>query len=122
MAEIDNPSMTLDEVTRTIVEFEADFWDAPKDRMGQIRHLALHLGKLQGKISTVCERWEHGLVPDETLLKTEVAPDLLYYAASISAILEIDLQDAFLNRLEQNKVRVSGWVNQRDSEGQKSTP
>jgi hypothetical protein len=107
--------LTVSELRKILVDFEnSPAWDAPKDEQGKTRHLTLHLAKLLGKIGTVAERREHSIEPDLTVLKEEVIPDLLYYALSLAEAHDVDLQSAFLNRLDSNRARVQAWVEKRD--------
>ena len=105
---------TIKELQQELKVFEQHSWDAPKDEAGYLRHTILHLGKLLGKASTVAERREHNLDPDLSQLKTEVIPDLLYYALALSNVYNIDLENAFMSRLDSNQKRVKEWVDQRE--------
>lgn len=108
-------SLTLLELQQLLLDFEnSPAWDAPKDEPGKTRHLTLHLAKLLGKIGTVVERREHGIEPELNTLKDEVIPDLLYYALSLASAHEVELQQAFLKRLDVNRVRVREWVAKRE--------
>lgn len=106
---------TLKELQKQLVEFEKLAWDAPADEAGKFRHITLHLGKLLGKISTVAERREHRLDPDLVQIKEEVIPDLLYYALCLADLYDVDLEEAFIKRLQANEVRVADWVDKRDT-------
>lgn len=113
--------LTINELRRILVDFEnSPAWDAPKDEAGKTRHLTLHLAKLLGKIGSIAERREHSLEPDLTVLREEVIPDLLYYALSLAQAHGVDLQDAFLKRLDTNRARVQAWVEERDHKKNKS--
>lgn len=101
--------LTLKKINKELLEFEKDFWVVSKDNEGKTRHIALHLGKLIGKIAEVTERREHSLKPDLKVLKSEVIPDLLIYALQLSNLFKVDLQTAFFKRLEHNKRRVRSW-------------
>lgn len=101
--------MTLKELQNTLVEFEKEYWVAPKGENEQTRHITLHLTKLIGKIGAICEKKEHGFEADKNILETEVIPDLLYFALSLSQVHGVDLEKAFLARLEANKKKVTGW-------------
>lgn len=108
-----NKSKTIKELHQILVEFEKDNWVAPDDHKSIVRHLAQHIGKLAGKLFTVTEKWEHGFETDETIVKTEVIPDLLYYALSLAKIYDVNLEDSFINRLEMNKMKVEEWRKQK---------
>lgn len=106
-------SKTIEELHQILVEFEKENWVAPDDHKSVVRHLAQHIGKLIGKLSTVTEKWEHGFEADEATIKTEVIPDLLYYALSLANTYKINLEDSFANRLEMNKSKIEKWRKQK---------
>lgn len=109
-----NLDLTVRKLQKILNEFEkTPAWDAPRERKRKIQHLAHHLLKLCGKLGELTERWDHKINPDETKLNQEVIPDLLYTALSIAKEQKVDLQDAFLKRLDANEKRVAGWVNNR---------
>jgi len=53
--------------------------------------------------------WEHGFEANEDVITTEVIPDLLYYALSLSSNYNVDLEKAFLERLKVNTKKVDEW-------------
>ncbi len=101
--------MTIQELQNILVEFEKDYWLAPKEEDEHTRHIVLHLAKLLGKIGTISEKRDHGFEVDKGVLKTDVIPDLLYYALALSELYKVDIEKAFLDRLEANKKKVSSW-------------
>lgn len=101
--------MTLPELQKILAEFEKDYWVAPKGEDEQTRHIVLHLTKLIGKIGAISEKREHNFEADKSIIKIEVIPDLLYYALSLSEIYGVDLEKAFLERLEANRKKVNSW-------------
>ena len=111
-----NSPLNLNQLQIILSEFENKYWDAPKDEVGKTRHINLHLSKLMGKIGEVTERREHSLDRDTTILKEEVIPDLLYFALSLAEIHDVNLQEAFFERLEQNKIRVKAWKEQEQDQ------
>lgn len=106
-------SQTLTQLQDLLQEFEKENWVAPRDQKSVTRHITQHIAKLLGKLGTVTEKWEHGFEPDLTQLKTEVIPDLLYYALNLAHSQNVDLEEAFINRLGINKQKVDNWKNQR---------
>lgn len=102
-------SRTLHELDAILQDFEKQNWVAPRDPKSVTRHITQHIAKLMGKLGTVTEKWEHGFEPDTTQLKTEVIPDLLYYALNLAHAHNVDLEEAFLNRLDINKEKVDNW-------------
>jgi hypothetical protein len=101
--------LTIKDFQKILADFEKEYWVAPKGMDEQTRHVTLHLTKLLGKIGGVCEKREHGFDTDTDIIKREVIPDLFYYALSLSEIYNVDLEKAFLERLETNRKKVSGW-------------
>jgi NTP pyrophosphatase (non-canonical NTP hydrolase) len=102
-------SRTLSELDNLLQEFEKDNWVAPRDSKSVTRHITQHIAKLIGKLGAVTEKWEHGFEADTTQLKEEVIPDLLYYALNLAHAHEVDLEKAFLHRLEINRQKVDQW-------------
>ncbi len=49
------------------------------------------------------KRPEHGDVIDKSKIKDQVIPDLVFYSAQLSNLLELDLGDAYMKRIEENK-------------------
>ena len=99
--------MQLAEIVSLHEKFEEQFWDAAKDEPGYTRHVLEHMAKLLGKMGNVVEPREHGLEPDTKILKTQVIPDLLYFAIGLARKHEVNLEEAFLNRLEENGFKIS---------------
>ena len=99
--------MQLSDLQKIHKEFESEHWDAAKDEEGYTRHILKHLAKLMGKLGNVVEPREHRLKPSTTVLKEQVIPDLLYYSLGLATKHNVDLEEAFLNRLEQNKEKIS---------------
>jgi NTP pyrophosphatase (non-canonical NTP hydrolase) len=102
-------SSTLKELSSILQEFEVENWVAPRDAQSVTRHITQHLAKLMGKLGTVTEQWEHGFDPDLTELRKEVIPDLLYYALNLAATHQVDLEEAFTQRLATNAEKVAAW-------------
>lgn len=98
---------TLNELQRVHQEFEREYWDAATDEAGYTRHTLEHLAKLIGKIGNIVEPREHGLNPSTEILKSQVIPDLLYFAIGLAQKHNIDLEEAFLDRLDQNAQKIT---------------
>jgi len=99
----------IEDIQNLLNDFEKDYWIAPEDTKGKTAHIVFHMTKMLGKIGSQCEKSDHGFEPDENIIKKEVIPDLLYYALSLSNIYDVDLEKAFLNRLEMNKNKIDSW-------------
>lgn len=64
-----------------------------------LAHTCLHLGKLLGKIATVCESADHGGSQSRQPIKEEVVPDLVVYALQLANLYDIDLDATFADRI-----------------------
>ncbi len=102
-------SKTIKELDAISVEFEKDYWVAPSTRKGKTRHILLHMTKMLGKLGAIVEKWEHGLEVDEKPIAEEVVADMFMYALMLSREENVDLEEAFLRRLEINKKKVGTW-------------
>ncbi len=75
-----------------------------------VRHTTLHLSKLLGKIAEYCETREHSdtsRYSDMNKVKNEVIPDLLVYALQLSREFDINLEEAYFQRLQGNQGKVN---------------
>lgn len=100
---------TIQELDTISQEYEKDLWVAPDSRKGKTRHILLHMNKLIGKLGGVVEKWEHDLPVDESVIKTDVIPDLFIYALMLAREEGVDLEQAFLDRWEANRAKVGDW-------------
>lgn len=97
--------------TKELQARQADYDEAHWQHQGQnpddqIRHVLLHLVKLTGKVATYSEAVEHGQSPSLDPIAKEVVPDLLAHALRLSNLLGIDLDQAYVDRLEDNIQRL----------------
>jgi hypothetical protein len=74
------------------------------DPVGMRRHIMFHLAILLGKLARTEEREDHG-ISDLDVLRSEVIPDLLIYAAQFANLYDVDLLDASRNRLVRVRTR-----------------
>lgn len=95
MAEFDP---TLNELVRIQQSFDIENFSGADTLDGKRTHVVLHLGKLMGKYAGIEEQADHGVV-DESLLASEIAPDLLVYAAQLTEYTGGDLYDRYLNHV-----------------------
>ncbi len=89
-------------------EFDDAYWD--HEGYGQfenIRHLALHMGKLLGKLTDYCETMEHSKDTPIDKVRDEVIPDLLWYALQLSNWLNVDLAAQYKKRMAFNAARLT---------------
>lgn len=87
-------------------EYDSKYWQHNSSELEKIRHITLHLGKLLGKLSTYCERQEHGEDFPTTQIKQEVIPDLQVYSLQLANLLGVDVAERYLSRLEENIKRL----------------
>ena len=102
----DSDKMDTQELQKTQEEYDEGYWEKRDNDFENIRHMTLHMGKLQGKLSSYCERREHDINQPEQIIN-EVIPDLLFYSLKLSNVFKIDLEKNYLERLETNKQK---WV------------
>jgi hypothetical protein len=81
---------TLSEIVIIQRSFDIENFSGADTLDGKRTHIVLHLGKLMGKFATVEEQADHGVV-DASVLMTDVAPDLLVYAAQLTEYTGGDL-------------------------------
>lgn len=84
-------------------DYDNEYWEVNYSEFEKIRHITLHIWKLMGKLSAYCERKEHGVDQTQDVLKDEIIPDLLVYAAQLGNLMNVDVGDTFLKRIERNK-------------------
>lgn len=99
--------MDTKEIEQKQQEYDQQYWQHNGSELEKIRHITLHLGKLLGKLSAYCEQQEHAIKFPTTTIKTDVIPDLIFYAAQLGNLLEVDLGQAYENRLENNKKKLN---------------
>jgi NTP pyrophosphatase (non-canonical NTP hydrolase) len=95
--------MDTKEIQKIQAEYDQLYWQHNNPEFEKIRHITLHITKLLGKLAEYCEKTEHGDVIDKIKVKEQVIPDLLFYSAQLSNLLELDLGDAYMKRIEENK-------------------
>jgi hypothetical protein len=105
------PEITLSQLREIQATFDVDNFSGAETPEGKRRHVFLHLGKLLGKAAGVEEQADHGIL-DTTLLRTDVIPDLLVFAAQLAELEDTDLQQVYEDRLK--------WVAERNGTGSQS--
>lgn len=98
--------LTVADLAALLERFEHVAWDAPGDTVGKTRHICLHMGKLVAKLASVCERREHGVAADASIIAREVVPDLVYYWLDLAAMHQVDPARVFVDRMAANRRRV----------------
>lgn len=95
--------MTTKEIQKIQEEYDQLYWQHNTPEFEKIRHITLHISKLLVKLGAYCEKTEHGDIVDKSKIKEQVIPDLVFYSAQLSNLLEVDLSDSYLKRIEDNK-------------------
>jgi len=90
---------TLNQLDRIQAAFDVVNFSGADNLEGKRRHVLLHLGKLIGKFSGLEEQADHGNI-DTSVLRTDIIPDLLVFAAQLADIEGVSLAEAYKNRLE----------------------
>lgn len=102
--------MELQTLQQKQAEYDAKYWEVNDSDFEKIRHISHHMGKLLGKMATYCEAKEHNLHASEKIstdkIRKEVVPDLMVYALQLSNLLQVKLDEAYLERLDQNIQRL----------------
>lgn len=99
--------MTLDDLAAIVKKHEDEYWDMTNGEAEYTRHILEHLAKLMGKMGNVVEPREHGLEPSTEIIKTQVIPDLLYYALGMAQAHNVNLEEAFTERMKQNRAKIT---------------
>ena len=90
---------TLSQVSAIQTAFDSDNFSGADTPEGKRRHILLHLGKLIGKFSGAEEQVDHGAT-DTSIIRTDVIPDLVVFAAQLAELKGINLAEAYRTRLE----------------------
>jgi hypothetical protein len=90
---------TLRELKATQSAFDDDNFSGADTPEGKRRHIFLHLGKLVGKFAGLEEVVDHGIT-DTTILRTDIIPDMLVFAAQLAELENVDLGELYKSRLE----------------------
>ena len=93
----------LEALVRLQRSFDVDNFNgaAAGDVMAKRRHVGFHVTILAAKLARLEERSDHSAEADDVVLRTEVIPDLLVYAAQLADLAGVDLADAYLGRLDR---------------------
>ena len=97
--------MDIVELQLKQAEYDQKYWQHNASSLEKIRHITLHMGKLNGKLATYCEAAEHGADAPAEQIKNEVVPDLLFFALQLANQFGIRLDDQYLKRLADNMKR-----------------
>ncbi|GEM_PF-3082845 len=96
--------LSLTQFQRLQRRYDEEFWHH-ESTDEDIRHITLHMGKLLGKLAAYAEATEHGEHPSIEPIRTEVAPDLAFYAFHLANALSLDLGQRYIQRLIENLSR-----------------
>lgn len=98
--------MDIKDLQNKQAEYDSQYWQHNGSELEKIRHITLHIGKLLGKLSTYCERQEHGENHPTTQIQEEVIPDLQVYSLQLANLLGVDVGERYVSRLEENIKRL----------------
>ena len=97
--------MDLKDLQRRQADYDTKGWQHAGDNLVHIRHITLHLGKILGELSALCEAGEHDRDYPTDKIREAVIPDLLMHALRLANHLGIDAEDAFMEREKKNRER-----------------
>ncbi len=100
-------SLTLREVQDGQRQYDEVFWQhqGPPNLI-KIRHILLHLMETTGRVATWVEAAEHGgSEPATDILANKVTPDLLFHAAQLANVLNVDLGAVYVTRIDNNATK-----------------
>ena len=102
--------MNLQELQKTQTVYDQHHYEINPIAVEKIRHILLHLAHTTGQLANYCETKEHS-VNKETPLDFQfifaVIPDLLIYSLQLANIFNINLEEAYLQRLQDNIKQLS---------------
>jgi hypothetical protein len=93
-------------------KLDAATWQISKPELAKLRHISLHIAKLNGSLAEICEKWEHEIARNEqaindlTNIKPEVMQDiiadLIMHAAQLGNLIQANLYAALSQRVTRN--------------------
>ena len=86
--------------------YDERFVDEKFTGFEKVRHTALHLAKLLGKLANYCEKKEEGENYPSNQIREEIIPDLLVYALWLSREFNVKPDEAYLKRMIHNIRRI----------------
>lgn len=112
----DNESLTIKNGLNAIAKFQdkldADTWQISKPEMAKLRHISLHVSKLNGSLAEICEKWEHEIAKDENAINNlanikpeilqDIIADLIMHAAQLSNLIDKSPYTALSQRVARN--------------------
>ena len=94
--------MDTKEIQEKQKQFDKDYWQINDPSFEKIRHITLHLVKITAKLANYCDKKEHGdQFPTEQIEK-DVIPDLLKHSAQLANLMDVDLSEKYIKKLEEN--------------------
>jgi len=98
--------MDVKDLQHKQAEYDKHYWERKESELEKIRHITLHVGKLLGKLSTYCERQEHGENYPTAQIKDEVVADMMVHSLQLANLLGVDVGERYVSRLEENIKRL----------------
>ena len=86
--------------------YDKRFVDEKFTGFEKVRHTALHLAKLLGKLANYCEKKEEGEDISHRQIMEEIIPDLVVYTLWLSKEFGVNPEEAYLKRMVQNIERI----------------
>jgi hypothetical protein len=96
-------------------KLDNETWQIQNPVMAKLRHISLHLAKINGNVANMCHGWEHALInnPDiehsiehiDQEALSGLAADLIIHATQLSNIINADLFKIFIQKVSKNLQR-----------------
>ena len=112
----ENESLVIQNGLNALAKFQEKLdsvtWQISSPEIAKLRHVTLHLTKVNGSLAEICEKWEHEIVKDEhainnlehinqEILKNIIA-DLIMHATQLSNLIEMSPYIALSQRVTRN--------------------
>ncbi len=96
-------------------KLDGETWQITDPMLAKVRHINLHLSKVNGSLAGIVEKWDHAAADntssasDAEMLQPEVLQDiiadLMMHAAQLSNVLGVSMYDAYTRRVNSNLKR-----------------
>lgn len=114
-----NQKISIKNGLKDLANFQAkldeETWQISKPEFAKLRHISLHIAKVNGSIAEICEKWEHEVAKDTQAthdlsnIKPEVLKDiiadLIMHAMQLSNLIEESPYNALSQRVTRNLQR-----------------
>jgi len=98
--------ITLESLQRFQKAYDKKFVDDEFTGFPKVRHTYAHMGNLFGRLAKYVQMIEdrHDFSPDE--IKKKVIPDLLVYSNWLADVFNVNVQEAYVDRILDNMQRL----------------